>query len=54
MAVRMSRCIVCGQTCYIDKLPEIVFRRGQICICSDCSLDYENINGKLQRRREQK
>jgi len=44
------KCTVCGKECYNDKSPEIVFWDYRHCICENCSIDFEEVNGKVQYR----
>jgi hypothetical protein len=47
---RPIRCTSCGRLCYENKSPEIVFRNAEICICENCSIDYEEVDGKIRLR----
>ncbi len=42
------KCTVCKQKCYNDQYPEVVFKDEDNCICENCSIDYEEVNGKIQ------
>lgn len=44
------KCTACNQECFDEQYPEIVFKDEQNCICEDCSIDYEEVNGKIQYR----
>lgn len=51
------KCTVCGQECSpIHKtsryVPEVIFIDEHNIICEECSIDYEEVNGKLQPRRD--
>lgn len=46
----MEKCTACGQVCFKDECPEIVFKDEKNCICEECSIDYEEVNGKIQLR----
>lgn len=43
-------CFACGQECFENKEPEVVFRKDDICICEHCSIDYEEVDGVIQKR----
>ncbi len=43
-------CTVCGNVCHSDSYPEIVFKDKDNCICENCSIDYEEVDGKVQKR----
>ena len=47
-----KKCTVCGQECYDDEFPEVVFIDEESCICEECSIDYEEINGKIRLRKD--
>jgi hypothetical protein len=44
------KCQDCNRECFQDKYPEVVFRDECHCICEDCSIDYEEVKGKIQLR----
>lgn len=46
----MKKCTSCNKRVYGNKYPEIVFSDKSHIICEDCSIDYEEINGKIQLR----
>lgn len=46
------KCTVCGQNCFDDQYPEVVFKDKEKCICEECSIDYEEVNRKIQRRQD--
>ena len=46
------KCTSCGQECFEEKYPEVVFQDENNCICEECSIDYEEVNDKIQYRRE--
>ena len=35
------KCLHCGKECFDDKYPEVVFKDGELCVCEECSIDYE-------------
>ena len=45
-------CTACGFECHNDKYPEVVFKDEESCICEECSIDYEEVDGKVQLRQE--
>lgn len=45
-------CTVCGGRCYESKSPEIVFRTEEDIICENCSIDYEEVDGKVVKRKD--
>jgi hypothetical protein len=46
------KCTDCGQICYNNKSPEVVFKDKDNCICEECSIDYEEVDGKVQYRED--
>ena len=44
------KCTVCGQECFDEEFPEVVFKDENNCICEECSVDYEEIDGKIRLR----
>ena len=48
------KCTSCGQECFDEKYPEVVFKDDKYCICEECSIDYEEneITGKVQFRQD--
>lgn len=45
----MLKCTNCGQVCYYDKSPEVVFTDKNNIICEDCSIDfYEADDGTIK------
>lgn len=47
------KCTACGQDCFEDYYPEIVFKNEKNCICEECSIDYEeNNDGEIYLREE--
>jgi len=46
------KCTVCGQECFDETYPEVVFKDEKYCICEECSIDYEEVNGKVQYRQD--
>lgn len=47
------KCTACGQECFDNQYPEVVFRDEENCICEDCSIDYEEVNGEIRLRGNQ-
>lgn len=45
-------CTNCGKECHKNKYPEIVFLDSENVICEECSIDYEQTNGKITKRKE--
>jgi uncharacterized Zn ribbon protein len=45
-------CTSCNQECFENQSPEIVFRDKENCICEECSIDYEEVNEKIQLRED--
>ncbi len=43
-------CYNCGEDCFNNQYPEIIFKDDDRCICENCSIDYEEINGKIEYR----
>lgn len=43
-------CTLCGIECFDNQYPEIVFKDENNCICEECSIDYEEVNGKIKLR----
>lgn len=37
------KCTACGQECFNNKYPEVVFRDDNNCICEECSIYYNII-----------
>lgn len=46
------KCSVCGQECFEENYPEVVFKDDNNCICENCSIDYEEKDGKIQYRED--
>jgi hypothetical protein len=46
------KCTSCGQECFAEQYPEVVFQDENNCICEKCSLDYEDVNGNIQYRQD--
>lgn len=44
------KCTSCGKKCYDEKYPEVVFKDSNSYICEECSIDYEEIDGKIRLR----
>jgi hypothetical protein len=47
-------CTNCGKECFDNESPEKVFKDLYNCICEDCSIDYVEIDGRVQKREESK
>lgn len=43
-------CSCCGNACFGEKYPEIVFSDEEKTICEECSINYEEIDGKIKLR----
>ena len=48
----IMKCTVCGQECYDETYPEVVFKDEKYCVCEECSIDYEEVNSKVQYRQD--
>lgn len=48
----MMKCSVCRKTCYDEQYPEVVFKDKKYCICEECSIDFEEVKGKVQFRQD--
>ncbi len=48
------KCTKCGQECFDEEYPQVVFHDDKYCICEECSIDYEenDITGKVQYRKD--
>lgn len=46
------KCTSCGGECFDGEYPEVVFKDEEKCICEECSIDYEDVNGKVQFRQD--
>lgn len=46
------KCTACGQECFEETNPEVVFQDEKKCICSECSIDFEEVNGVVQFRQD--
>ena len=44
-------CTECKEKCYDNQYPEIVFTDEKKIVCENCSIDYEEINGKIIKRK---
>lgn len=44
------KCTVCNQECFLDSYPEVVFTDDTHCICEECSVDFEEIDGYIFER----
>ena len=45
------RCTNCGQECFDDASPEVVFSDKKNIICEECSIDFEMIGDKVVKRK---
>lgn len=43
-------CTSCGKECFDNQYPEVVFKNENNYICEECSIDYEEIKGKICER----
>jgi len=48
----MMKCTACGKECFEETHPEVVFRDEKKCICSECSIDFEQVDGVVQFRQD--
>ena len=46
------KCTECGQECFDEQFPQVVFLDESNCVCEQCSIDYEEVNGKVQYRQD--
>jgi len=46
------KCTVCLRECFNAEYPEVVFKDDNYCVCEDCSIDYEQVDGKVQFRKD--
>jgi len=46
------KCTACGNKCFDDIYPQVVFQDEKKCICEECSLDFEQIDGVVQFRKD--
>lgn len=46
------KCTSCGQECFDEHSPEVVFKDDNNCICEECSIDYEEVDGVIQLRKD--
>ena len=46
------KCTSCGGECFDEEYPEVVFKDEEKCICEECSIDYKDVNGKVQVRQD--
>lgn len=49
---RKLTCTSCGKECFENDYPEIVFRDENNCICEECSIDYDEVDGIVQLRED--
>jgi len=49
----MMKCTACGQECFEDVIyPQAVFWDDKKCVCEECSIDFEDVNGVVQFRKD--
>jgi len=48
----LMKCTDCGQECFDEQFPEVIFSDEENCICEECSIEYEMIGGKVKKRKE--
>lgn len=48
------KCTSCGNECFDNKYPEVVFADGKNIICEECSIDYEMNGNKVEVRKDLK
>lgn len=46
------KCTACGQECFDEAYPQMVFQDDKKCICEECSIDFEEVNGVVQFRQD--
>ena len=46
-------CTSCGQECFDEFYPQVVFQDATHCICEECSIDYEELDNGIIRLREE-
>lgn len=46
------KCTCCGKECYNDKYLEVVFKDENSVICEECSIDYEEVDGQIRKRKD--
>ena len=47
------KCTACGQECFEDEIyPQAVFWDEKKCICEECSIDFEEVDGVVQFRQD--
>jgi len=46
------KCTACGQECFDETYPEVMFSDDTHCICEECSMDYEEVGFKVQFRED--
>lgn len=48
------KCTVCGQECFEEQYPEVVFSYEEYCVCEECSIDYEEdkTTGRIHYRND--
>ncbi len=44
------KCSCCGEECFENEYPEIVFTDNEHCICENCSIDFEMEDGVIVAR----
>jgi len=49
----MMKCTACGNECFEDVIyPQAVFWDDKKCICEECSIDFEEVDGVIQFRQD--
>ena len=46
------KCAACGQECFDETYPQVVFQDDKKCICEECSIDFEEIGDVVQFRQD--
>jgi len=47
------KCTACGNECFEDAIyPQAVFWDDKKCICEECSIDFDQIDGVVQFRQD--
>lgn len=46
----VGKCTCCGEECFESDYPETVFSDEENIICENCSIDYEQVNGRVRKR----
>jgi len=49
----MMKCTACGQECFEDEIyPQAVFWDDKKCICEECNIDFEEVDGVIKFRKD--